>query len=746
MSRHTIRSSARSACRIRLRAIALIVAMAALLPASAWSADDTEGGALADTTKPAMIMRETVVTGARYQRELYRHPQSVSLMTRRQIRQMLAPVPGDALSLVPGVNLSKDSPWNQQPVVRGMAGQRVLMLVDGVPMNNARGRGPQPSLVGTEDIARMEVVRGPGSVAYGSDALGGVINIITREAPAGGSDGVTGSIGVGGSTVDDGTNVFMNVVPRLGNLSGFVSGSLARAEDYESPTGKIQDSGYESGAGLVNLRYDFTPKTALKAGYQMYRADDIGIPGLTVSVPGYSQEFRFKDYDRNFAHTTLEHAYSNSWLDHTSIRGFWQQEKRNFQSDILINTASPFTPDFLEQNKDRFFDLQTWGLQFQATSPRTETTQFTFGLDFARDITGGTNVEVSTWRDSSGAPTPGPGPPGTPASSTVTTMSVPEGDFDSYAGYLQSEWFTTNRLTLSAGARYTYYRYETKEGVSDPSTSPPTTFEALSVKNGAFSGSVGAVYEAVENVFLTANVANGYRQPNAQDLFFDGPASVGVVLGNPDLDPERSISYDAGVRWAPGDVALSASIFYSSYNDLIDAVRINTTASASTDSFRYFNIAEARVYGVEAEGVWQVHPQVRARAALSGAVGDITSSDAIMMLYGIAADEAPLPSVAPFGGNVGLRVADASRRFWVEPSARFSSKYDRLPLAPPGLEEFVRPKAAWMAADLFLGAIFPSGQRITLGVRNITDARYEPALSSVEEAGRSFVGSVSTDF
>ena len=98
-------------------------------------------------------------------------------------------------------------------------------------------------------------------------------------------------------------------------------------------------------------------------------------------------------------------------------------------------------------------------------------------------------------------------------------------------------------MTLSAGARYTHYAYRHRgAGVNVAGNA----FEAQSQSDDALCGSVGLVYAPHPDLHLSANVANGYRQPNAQDLFFSGPASVGFVIGNENLKPERSVSYRRG--------------------------------------------------------------------------------------------------------------------------------------------------------------------------------------------------------
>jgi outer membrane receptor protein involved in Fe transport len=711
-----------------------------------------------DSLKPVMFLREVLVTGSRYPRAYYESPQALSFVSRGQIREQAPTALGDVLSLLPGVDNSKDSPWEQRPVIRGLSGQRVLVLMDGSPMNSARGNGPHPGLVEPSQVERIEVVRGPSSVAYGSDALGGVVNIITREAPyAPGSMSLTGSASLGGSTVDQQRTGYLELVPRIGRLSAFVSSGGRVAENFDSPSGEVKNSSFDDYNALANVRYDFTAKTSLKAGYQLYHGDDIGIPGLSFDSPGAVQEFKFAFYDRDFAHLTLDHGYNDSWLAGTRLRLYWQRENRDFFSDQGLD-ASMFNafgvpPRAGAANattlQDRYLKLDTYGFQTQLTSVKTPRYRFTAGLDAARDVTDGDNVRFRTYYDATGAPVPGPG--GSPATAVRTTASIPDGRFDNYGGYAQTEWTLAPQWTLSAGGRYTHYRYRTDFGLASPASgapgSVPSYFQPLKLDDDAVSGSVGVVYALLADLHLSANVATGYRQPNAQDLYFEGPASVGFVIGNPTLDPEQSVSYDLGLRWGPGSLALSGNLFYSTYTDLIDAIPVPSPPQASGQpTFQYTNISEARIWGAEAEGQWRFMPRWTARAEVSGAVGDITSASAIQTLYGANQDTAPLGGVPPFRGSMGLRFEDARKRFWIEPSARFAWRTNRLPLPTPGVGQLTDFKKEWLVGDLFAGARFPTGQRMLIGVRNVADRSYQQPLGSLEEPGLSLVGSISTDF
>src|SRR5439155_5192287 len=118
----------------------LCLALALATPAFAQApAVPPPAATFADTTRPVLFLKEVVTTGTRYPRAYYESPQALSFVTRTQLRDQSPTVLGDALSTLPGVDNSKDSPWEQRPVLRGLGGQRVLVLMDGSPVNSARG-------------------------------------------------------------------------------------------------------------------------------------------------------------------------------------------------------------------------------------------------------------------------------------------------------------------------------------------------------------------------------------------------------------------------------------------------------------------------------------------------------------------------------------------------------------------------------------------------------------------------------
>jgi hemoglobin/transferrin/lactoferrin receptor protein len=755
------------AARRRFPILSCVVALALMrlaLPAAAQSRDSTgflvpgpghrdtvyvAPPAFSDTTRPVLFLREMVVTGSRYPRAYYESPQALSFVPRARLLEQEPTVLGDVLSTLPGVDNSKDSPWEQRPVLRGMGGQRVLVLVDGAPINSARGNGPHPSLVDPSEVERVEVVRGPTSVAYGSDALGGAINIITREAGLPQGPALRGSATLGASTVDHGREAHGELMPHVGKLSAYLAGGGRQVKDFKVPNSDgfdvtVPKSGFEDWNAMGNLRYPLTEQLTLRAGGQVYRGTDIGLPGLHTEFPGFLQDFSFPFYKRDAARLSLERNDTQGFLESSHLTGYWQRERRNFNSHEELDTTYYVPPPGVPSNaiqytdQDRLLDIQTFGVRAQATSRRTETYMMSAGVDFAQDRTDGDNTRHRYWNDAYGTRVL--------TGADRVTASIPDGTFANYAGFTTWEWYAGPQWTVHAGGRYTHYRYRTEYGLK--SSGPPATyFQALSLDDDALSGTLGVVYALRPTMHLSANVANGYREPNAQDLFFEGPASVGTVLGNPALKPERSVSYDVGLRWGPHTFAVSGNAFIATFDDLIEAIQIAAAAfPGAPATYQYVNISSARTMGVELEGEARFLDHYETRLMLAATMGDITSAEAIYTLYGVNQSRAPLPNVPPFKGSASVRWHDTKNRFWVEPSARWSWRTNRLPLTTPGVPQSSNFTKEWLVGDVMVGVRLPRGQKVLAGVHNVGDTSYQQPLASIEEPGRSYLARLTVEF
>ena len=225
-------------------------------------------------------------------------------------------------------------------------------------------------------------------------------------------------------------------------------------------------------------------------------------------------------------------------------------------------------------------------------------------------------------------------------------------------------------------------------------------------------------------------------------------SDLGFVIGNPDLSPEKAMSYDLGLRWGPPTIAISGNVFLTQFTDLIDAVRVASVPEAQGQpTYKYVNISKAQTYGVEVEGEATVLNDFVVRGTVASTVGTITSADAIRQLYGVPGqDRAPLGGVPPCKGSLSIRWNDPSSAFFMEAASRWSWRTNRLPLPTPGVGQLTDFKKEWITADISGGVKLPSGQRLVAGVRNITDRTYRQALGSLNEPGASFFMTVSSNF
>ena len=225
-------------------ALGLLSLLAFAAPVAAQEADTLD----ADT----VLMKEIQAVATRNDRESFDVPVPVDVIDRERIDAVQADnAVADLFPLRAGLEVEGEGPFLGLPVLRGLNGNRVLVLVDGQRLNNSREAinfgGVQPGLVDVSSIESIEIVRGPASVLYGSDAIGGIVNIVTRkpELPAEGFV-VSGSATTRFSTVDDqrtGGLTLHAATPRLGIA---VRGAAREADDYSTPLGDIAHSGAET--------------------------------------------------------------------------------------------------------------------------------------------------------------------------------------------------------------------------------------------------------------------------------------------------------------------------------------------------------------------------------------------------------------------------------------------------------------------------------------------------------------------
>jgi hemoglobin/transferrin/lactoferrin receptor protein len=484
---------------------------------------------------------------------------ATTLLSKRQIERRAAENLMQALETVPGVNQVSEG-HASVPAIRGMARGRVLLLIDGARVTSERRVGPSATFLDPSALEGIDVARGPGSVAYGSDALGGVISMRTRHAEAGSPLRAGGSVLLGAGTPD-----------RRGALEvskGFAKGGVlvqahARGvDDWSSPEGDgaILNSGWKDGGFVMRGNHEIGPGV-LTAGWQSDFGRDVERPRNN------SQTVRFYyPYEDSHRFTTSYDLGTRGGLEQIAFTGFLGTLDQRTDQDRY---ATATTGRSIERADVSANDFHVKGSAQRALGR----TRLEFGVDVngrfdleALDIIQAYDLAGNITRD-------------------TTNVSVEDARRTDVGAFLQADALVLPVVRLSGGIR----------GDSVTTRNTGGYFGDRSTSNGAFSGFVAGTVGPFSGLSVTAQVSRGFRDPTLSDRYFRGPSGRGFITGNPDLEPETSLQFDLSARYTMARTQLG--VFYYAYriDDLIERY------STQTDFFFFRNRGEGRIKGFEVE-------------------------------------------------------------------------------------------------------------------------------------------------
>lgn len=581
----------------------------------------------------------------------------------------------DAVQGVAGVSRSEEGPTGV-PSIRGLSRGRTLILLDGARVTTERRAGASGAYVDPFTLASVEIARGPGSVAYGSDAFGGIINASSRYPDPGSPASLSYSLnsGFGGDAEDS-----LGLEASGDLLGGALLGQLhmRKAGDAESADGEpIPNSSYEDRGGALRYAVD-TPAGRLRAAFSLVDGHDIGNP---AADSGVNRAFYPKESSRRF----------NLALDAGRVGGWENVELSLFLGNYRLALTRDRLPTATVTRRTDRSDTRADDGSIRAVATRP-----VLGgrLQVGTEVVARFNLESETERetfDLAGNRAELTRPPAIEDAQRTNT-----GLFVSYDRSVGS------RNLLSAGVRADRIESENRGGF----------FGDVSTSHSDFSGYAAFTSNFVSNVTASLQVARGFRDPTLSDRFFRGPTGRGFVTGNPDLDPERSLQYDGSVRWQIGRGSLAAFGYLYKIDDLIERY------SDDGADFFFRNRGEAEIRGFEVE----------AQTALGSG---FTLELAVTATRGEADGEA-IDDIPARGGFATVRWAD-ERHFAYLRGASFQ-RDER-----PGPIEVERP--GYTTFELGAGWHLSEIAELRLVGRNLTDQRFwESADETATLArGRSF--------
>lgn len=635
-------------------------------------------------------------------------PRSLSTVSAEDLLDQGARTVPQALDFEPGVFVQQTNLGGGSAVVRGLTGEQILLLMDGIRLNNATTRsGPTQylNLVDPFLVDRIEVLRGPGSVMYGSDALGGVVNVVPRRrealtcAPCA-EFSLRGQL----STATEGGTVGARYEGSWRGV-GFVGGAqFHRFEDLHVGDGERQGhTGYD---GLASdLRLEFAPRAGqrLALGYQFH--EDREVPRTDAIESGANLAFEFDPQRRQLlyldARGSTPGAVLESWRLNVNAQR-WDEGR------LEVRTASP-------TRERRLYDrVDTLGA-FGHVSLRVHGDhRVTAGFELYHDEVYSRRRDTNT---TTGVTTPANAR--YPTGSTWTPLGL----------YVQDEWTPAPCWFVVAGLRYS--RYDLHTGAR-PLADPPV--EEDDATTDAWTGSLGLSVEVARGWRVFGSVAQGFRAPNVDDTTVLDRAATGIEVPNPDLGPERVISYEAGFKADAGWLRAGFSGWYARFADLIQRVPTGDVIDALPVSTRR-NVAEAEMLGGEAWLDVDVRDGWRAFASLSYVRGTDLERDQ------------PLNKIPPLHGLVGARWTRCDGRLFVEPYLRWAGRQVRLSAADEA-DFRVGPDGTpgWVTANVRLGYDVDARRAFVVEAGNLFDERYKHHGSGVEGPGLSLTLSFSVTF
>ena len=671
---------------------------------------------------------ETVVTAPRSTETATTSSANRIVISGEELRETGARSLPQAISRAGGVWVQETNLGGGAPFIRGLVGNQVLILVDGVRINDSTTRsGPNQSLntIDPAIVDRVEVLRGPSSVLYGSDAIGGVVSIWTkRRAPAvpdsGAPAGLDGGVDLTYRSVVDGGRA-SGLLSYAGERDGWIwIGSAFDFDDLETGDGTAEFTGYDGFGGFGAWTHSFDEHRSLDVSARFHRDNDV--PRTDRLVVGFGQtqpsreEFTFERQQRE--------GYLVSWTDREpGAIADEVQVRLSYRRYVEERREQGFGATTATDERD---EVHTIGLGVDLRKPLGEDHLLTYGFDVDTD-----DVDSSKEVDDLVSGT----------STAADGDFAPDARFTSLGVFVQDEIFAFDPFDVTAGVRFSYHDFAFDAFDGDPKG------EDQDGDFSALTASLQVARDVAEGVRVTGSVAQGFRAPNLDELARNGSFFGGEELANPDLDPERSLSTELAVDVVQSAWSSSLAVFFTHIEDLIGR-RLVEGGTPGDQVFVRDNAGRARIWGAEAAASTRIGPEgspYRLEGSVAWARGRQYDDT-----------EDPDTGEAPFDGVEFRRIPPLHGRvgFWWEPeedwnsvewaSLEFVWADDQDQLHPDDVNDSrIDPDGTpgWGVFNVDVGGRFGEESRSSwhVGLINLLDKHYRIHGSGFDGAGRGVV-------
>jgi hemoglobin/transferrin/lactoferrin receptor protein len=648
------------------------------------------------------ILDQISVYAERGAKQILDIPQTVTVIGRQDMDQRMVRDIDDLVRYEPGIKVdrttSRTDPFSNLSgfTIRGVGGNRVLTMIDGTRAIERITDGTR-DFVDTSNMKAVEIIRGPASVLWGSDALGGVVAFQTKDP----DDYLKGRNKLIGGQADtsydtfDGSWLKTITAAAQSDMTGRLQVllSVGRRDAHEPILSKALANGGKWGcprnpqAIRCNELDPFTLVAHNALGKVVWRPSE----GHEFKLTGEAYDsqtdvdqkydlgpaaggFTNLSYLRHQHKTRYRGTLSHDWLvaapflDSMRWQATYAPYQRTFTGERrrrLANGQFDYL-DFLHDYKEHFYEGD---IQFKSTADLGWMAhRFTYGAYGAFTKTDYQRRDVLTNLNT-----------GVVATTNAGGFNFANADTTRADGYIQNEMsFLGGRLTITPGLRYSTYKLEPRpdQFYQVVPGKAPRTIDADDP-----SKKVGGIFKFNENFAIFGNYGEGFKMPTAEQLYTSLPGTAATgnmnLVPNPDLKPERVKSYEAGIRGRFAEGFFSLSGFYADYDDFI--LSFQPIPGNATD-LTYINLSKLRIWGIELFGERHLYQNWYLNFGASYQSGDQILSPGAM--------ETPFNGAAPATFVGGLKYLDRDLGLQAELIGSFAADVERVSAAniykPPG--------------------------------------------------------------
>lgn len=673
------------------------------------------------TTSPLPLM-EMTVSVPRYATTPRESALPLAVVTSERLAAAAPVTVSDALQNEPGIALQRDGVWATSVSIRGLGRSSIVTLIDGQRIDTATDIAAALSMFAVQDIERIEVIKSAASSIYGSGAIGGVVNIVSKDGWYQEAPYLRLRLQSGYSSVNHGCQGYATVNVGGGRWYGRISGGMRSAGVAQTPEGPLPNSQFRDNNLAARLSFKPLRRHEIKLDYQRFYAHDVGLPGGYPLFPD-AATVRYPFEKRELFSGEYLVSHLSRWMPQLSFKIYHQKIWRDVENLPHTVNRLPAANGQPARNVHVLRILpgathEIPGMQLQANILAGRSHLLIGGIDgWQKEYQGyrtkETRIDILN-------------PDGSVKKSSYRTIGeapLPDATYSSIGLFLQDEWRPwQDRLVLTLGGRTDRIAtkneatlnplYEIVDGLrNDQPAGQKVLWPASTDRSTSWSANFSLLYRPRAHMDVTLNLARSFRAPSLEERYQYIDLGSLVRVGDAQLAPEAGRSGDLGLRIWSDFLQLQINGFYNRLRDLVVEM---PGSFEGRKALLKTNIGKAELYGGDLRLDVKPMPNCALWARASWVHGaDLFSGQ-------------PLPQIAPLNGSIGYRNG-CLRWLTFDISALLFATQERIAsgeLRTPG----------YATCNLYLSSrefhLRGVNTLITLGVENITNRAYRNHLAT----------------